>query len=179
MNNLKRVFKGMFKRGKKNKQDYSTTPSSTQPPQSSMGRSTTVTSGSEAAPPQLPPIQNSSPLQSATDTSKPLPPTHPLSTGQHDRRQEAVPQKYDAQPGPPAPVVNVAGASDGADKAKEQETATAGEISPPGPASAVDGSRSGDISAVSAAGEDSSPQSPPKTDSGIEAPKTEETAGMR
>ena len=168
------MFKGMFKRGKnKNKQDqssYGQSPVAQQqqpPPQSA--------SGSQAAPPQLPPIQNASPLQSATDTSKPLPPTHPLSTGTQDRPQEAVPVNHDAQPGPPEPTVNIVNTSNDGGVATEQETTSAGEVSPL-PGSTVDGARSEPVSALD---NDSSPQPPPKTDSAVDTSKPEEQIGMQ
>ena len=169
----------MFKRGKKkDKQDYGTTnqsisatPPRSQPPPSQQ-QLAPPSSRSEARPPQLPPIQNNSPL-TATDTSKPLPPTHPLSTGRTDQRQEAVPQNHDARPGPAAPVL-----SGGEDNVKEQQKAIPGAVTSPEHEPTTDGAKSGDVSAVSAVGEDTSLQSPAKTDSGIEAPKSEEHIRM-
>lgn len=167
MDNLKRAFKGLFKRGKKSKTDSTATSTTTdQPPQSS--------AASEAAPPQLPPIQNSSPIQTATDTSKPLPPTHPLSTGKHDEPVEAVPPNRNSLSGPPAPVV---GPAETASKVQEQQKQnTTSPISPPEPGSAVGGAKSGEVSAVT---KEASPQSPPNMDGAVEEKKTEDPAGTK
>ena len=191
---LKRAFKGMFKRGKKSKQDQETpTPKQNQTP------TRIETPPKQEAPPQLPPVQNNSPLQSAIDTSKPLPPTHPLSTGQHEEPQEAVPQNHDAQPGPPPAAMGAtpieATPVERSGEAEEPEKST-GDVSPPEPSpSGVDGTKS-EISAVenndplasqpqqSTTEDDAvpattnndplSPSPPPKTDSGIESRKSEE-----
>ncbi|KAK3698969.1 hypothetical protein LTR37_016660 [Vermiconidia calcicola] len=176
LNDLKRAFKGMFKRGKKsnnttdqaNVAASSPTPSqqqSTPPPPPPPQQPST---SSSSAAPQLPPLRDASPLQSATEPSKPLPPTHPLWTGRQDEPQEAVPQKHDAQPGPPAPVVNADSAPQHAGIVS-QDRAVSRDVSPPAPGSTMDGAKS-EVSAV----EEPSPV--PKTDSGLGAPKVEESA---
>ena len=163
---MKRAFKGMFKRGKKSK---TTTPSTAsteqQPPQPS-------TTSAQPTAPQLPPIQNSSPIGITSDTNKPLPPTHPLATGKHEEPMEAVPANKDAQPGPPAPIV---GPAEGADQVQEQQKDTMSPISPPEPSSTVDGAHDGDVSVMT---NEESPQTPAKVDSGIEESKVEEAAGI-
>lgn len=166
IDNLKRALKGLFKRGKKSKTTTPTSTTPTQPPQPSAGGS------AAAAAPQLPPIQNASPLQSATDTSKPLPPTHPLAIGPLDKPVETVPPNRDAQPGPPAPVV---GPAETADQVQEQQKDSEIPVTLSQPSSAVDGVRSGDGSVVT---NGASPQSPPKTDGAVEEFKTGEPAGM-
>lgn len=186
MESLKRALRGMFKRSKKDKSETQREPQTavnqvprhqqqqlqqpTAQQQSPLRPSQPTGTPSKA--PQLPPLKNSSPLESGTDTSKPLPPTHPLATGEHRRPQEAIPQSRNARPGPPAGTAVSSGAN-GANRLKEQEHEHDG-VSSIGPASAVDGRRSDAISAVE---DDSPPQPPPKTDSGLET-KTEEPAGM-
>ena len=190
MSNLKKVFKGMFKRGKKSNNKYDETSNTQQQTYSQPAPlPQTATTATPAAPPQLPPVENHSPLQNIDttrpqnmdtskqqniDTSNPLPPTHPLSTGQHEQPQEAVPQNHDAQPGPPAPLVNVSDASDGANEVKEQEKTSSEEVSPL-PGSAVNGGKSEPVSAMD---NESSPQEPPATDSGVETEKVEEQPGI-
>lgn len=167
LDNLKRAFKGLFKRGKKSKTGTpSTSATTSQPPQSA--------AGSEAAAPQLPPIQNNSPLQSATETSKPLPPTHPLATGQREEPLVAVPPNKDAQPGPPAPVVGPAATAEQVEEQRKDTTLS--PVSPSQTNDALDGTRSGDVSAVT---DEPSPKEPAKTDSGIEEMKVEEPSGIQ
>lgn len=167
LDNLKRAFKGMFKRGKKSNTTTPTTASAEQPPQPS-------TALEQPAAPQLPPIQTSSPIGSTSDTNKPLPPTHPLATGKREEPVEAVPTNKDAQPGPPAPIV---GPAETADQVQEQQKDTTSPISPPEPSSTVDGAHDGDVSAMT---NEDSPQSPSpvKVDSGVEESKIEEPAGI-
>ena len=157
VNTMKRAFKGLFKRGKKNKQDQETSQTQTQPatsttntvstctnsisqrekcllsciclltrsiqtsqaPTSSQDPNTTTTTS--AAAPQLPPDQSSSPLQSpeAEESSKPLPPTHPLATGPQSQPQEAVPINHEAEPGSPSDTARLAPV-DTADLIREQ-----------------------------------------------------------
>ena len=183
LNNLKRAFKGMFKRSKKNKNDP-------QPPTSSYGTAASGTASSQIppptassqAPPQLPPIQNaSSPFHStnnsATETLKPLPPTHPLATGPQQQPSVAIPPSQDAQPGMPAPVISTTGAStpaaatttNDAEGINDEQLAP-GRVSPAEQGSTFDGARSGAVSAVD---ESSQAEEPVKTDSGIEQPRTD------
>ncbi len=135
LNTLKRAFKGMFR--KKSKQPSTANDTSQQPPSSQPYSTSTAASpppSSQPAPPplsssptpqtqanapQLPPMKQTSPLSTAAEPSKPLPPTHPLSTGRQERPQgspqgfpqEAVPGNYGAQPGPPAPVSAAGGSA--------------------------------------------------------------------
>jgi hypothetical protein len=182
----------MFRRSKKTTDtpadgtsSFALPPSSAQQPPPS--------SASPSNAPQLPPIENTSgalaggaPGISATEPTKPLPPTHPLSTGQQSQPQEAVPQDHDAQPGPPAPVdgasepaqpsaVNTA--LDNVEPAK-QEQLEPGRVSPLNGGSTMEETRSGAVSAVD---ENSQTEEPVKTDSGIEEPTidaVEERRGM-
>lgn len=182
----------MFRRSKKktdSTQAQSDGTSSSAPAASSAQQSPQNTTDA----PQLPPIENTSgspfgdsAAGSTTDTSKPLPPTHPLSTGQQSEPQEAVPQNHDAQPGPPAPVANqlapaepsTANAASESTEAAKQEPLEQGRVSPLNPGSTVEESRSGAVSAV----EGNSPtEEPVKTDSGIEPPNADgvdESKGM-
>ena len=183
LDKLKGAFRGLFRRNKKPKTSTST-PSSAAPPSKQQAP---PTAASVAAAPQLPPIQNASPIHSVNatdpDVNKPLPPTHPLATGQHEQPQQAVPVNADAKPGPPAPIV---GPAEPKEQVQEQQKGvdTANSVPPPTqptsaqptasqPASAVDGT-SGDVSAVSNA---TIPREEAKTDSAVEGVKAEESAG--
>ena len=196
---LKRTFKGIFKRGKKSKtdQDQSATTSATTSQQTSTTTSQAAAPTTHSAAPQLPPVQqNDKPLQSQIDESKPLPPTHPLSTGQHDSPQEAVPQNYDAQPGPPEGTA-ISALNDGAGGLQEpQRDTTAVSSLEASPERAEEGRKS-EVSAIEnndplASQTESqeqpveekpntatlntdplAPSPPSKNDSGIEDPKGE------
>jgi hypothetical protein len=177
VDNLKRAFKGIFKRNKKTSGTPSSSQPSTQQGQSSQPPQVTTTS-SEAGAPQIAPLQNASgpPLTSTIETSKPLPPTHPLSTGQQDKPQEAVPQNHDAQPGPPAPVVSPpAEQSAGVDGTKEEQQPIGGAVSPFEQGSTVDESRSGAVSAVT---ENTQNEEPAKTETAVESAKATEPTRM-
>jgi hypothetical protein len=189
LDKLKSAFKGLFRRNKKPKTSTST-PSSAAPPNQQPAPPTTA---SVAAAPQLPPIQNASPIHSVNatdaDVNKPLPPTHPLATGQHEQPQQAVPVNADAKPGPPAPMV---GPAETKEQVQEQQKGgdSASPVSPPPqptsaqpgpsqpssaqPVSVVDGT-SGDVSAVSDA---TNPREETKTDSAVEGMKAEDSAGI-
>lgn len=127
MDGLKRALKGLFKRGKKDKPQQSQQndhsqhesprqPQSRPPMRSESSAKPTAEPSQRASaplavptqreqerPPQLPPLQShGSPIQHAPpDTSKPLPPTHPLATGEHKKPQESIPIDHNAHPGPP------------------------------------------------------------------------------
>lgn len=182
----------MFRRSKK-KTDTSTDGTTSSVAPTSSAQQYAQASDSQNNAPQLPPIENTSggrfsgsAAGSASEASKPLPPTHPLSTGQQSQPQEAVPQNYDAQPGPPAPVVSspapaepsTANATLGSEEAAKQEPLDAGRVSPLNQGSTMEEARSGNVSAVD---ESSQPEEPVKTDSGIEQPKpdaVEESDGV-
>ena len=159
----------MFKRGKKSKTSTPASSTYEQPPPPL--QQYTPSSQAQTPAPQLPPIQNASPI-TASDTSKPLPPTHPLATGQHDERMEAVPQNKDAQPGPPEPMFRPA---ETPERAQQPRIETTSPISPPDPNHTTDGAHDGDVSAMSV---DASPQPPPKTDSGIDQVEGEDHSGI-
>lgn len=188
IDNLKRAFKGLFKRGKKSssssKTSTATDANSTSTPTGVSQPPPQSATPSTAGPPQLPPIQNASPLTSATDTSKPLPPTHPLATGQHEEPEQAVPVNEEAKPGPPAPIVGPAESPEQVKEQQQQQSAIS-PVSLPQPGSAVDGT-SGDVSAVTnetstpasrQPSQQVSPQEGVKTDSAAESGQVEEPAG--
>lgn len=132
----------------------------------------------------------------AEEPSKPLPPTHPLTTGQHSQPQEAVPQNHDAQPGPPA-----ASAAQGSklapmdtadlmrehqkqtetkhlgtmDGAKEESAPVMQTTDPLAPPPTVP--QTAEI-AVPAEHNDALATAPTKTDSAISAMKVDEPTGM-
>ncbi len=104
MESLRRAFRGIFKRGKKTK-------SEPEQPQEHHA----VAPSEPSKPPQLPPVQHASPIERPEENaSKPLPPTHPLATGQHSQPQTAVPQRHDLQPSaaPPSNTAGLAGVED-------------------------------------------------------------------
>lgn len=187
------MFKGIFKRGKKNKQDGPGTDASAvpaqqqqqQPYQPSAAPAQSQAPQVDTQAPQLPPIGNASPLSGATESSKPIPPTHPLSTGEQKTAQEALPQKVDAEPAPGPPLGGGAAAATseaapatGGLKEPEKLAAGAGgtDVSPP--ASTMDVPDAPKSDAVSAISNDQ-----PKTDGVAEdVPPTptmvEESKGM-
>ncbi|GAB7363466.1 hypothetical protein MBLNU230_g3738t1 [Neophaeotheca triangularis] len=107
---LKRAFKGLFKRNKRDKAAQQQQHQQQQQPHSTPQPASTV----QKPPPdhqQAPEVVEQRP----SSASKPLPPTHPLATGQHATPHEAVPSPA------AAPDPNVAGGPEGASKAKEME----------------------------------------------------------
>ncbi|CAK4032356.1 Hypothetical predicted protein [Lecanosticta acicola] len=135
--NVKKLFKGIFRRGRKAKEDKATESAATT---QTTQQTTSTASQQKPAAAQQPPLTDGAP-----NTDKPLPPTHPLQTGPHDKPQVAVPQKDDAQPGP---------AIDGARETKN-ELAGTGVV----PSSA----------SVSAVEKDTPPAPPPKNDQPVAA----------
>ena len=167
MESLKRIFKGMFRRNKKPKQDQE------KPTVNTSTRQHYTTSAADTAPPQLPPIQNNSPLQSATETSKPLPATHPLSTGTHNKPQEAVPQNHKVQPRLPAPGPKIPSRPEGAEKVKEEEKKPE-NVPQPEPYPVNDATKK---EASPVENDSMPPPPPPKNDSAVEQVKPEPAAG--
>lgn len=177
----------MFKRGKNKKQDGADTATTDAPPQQQQAPGAPAQSQSQSPPPQidakapqLPPIGNASPLQGATESSKSIPPTHPLFTGEQSRPQEAVPQNKDADtaPGPPlgAPsaVGGVGSANDGL-KEPDKLGAENRDVSPP--VSTVDAADAPKSSAVSAISSEQPKTDGPAEGASTEAAKVEETKG--
>lgn len=141
------MLKGIFKRGKNKKQDNSAERTSTTP------QPANNTAASK------PPASAATANGTAPAIEKPLPPTHPLSTGQHDTPQEAVPQNHEAQVGPDP-------ASQQAQKeANNQET------------SATTATADSSAAPVSGIGSDGPPVPPPKTDAQADAARPADTAG--
>lgn len=140
VDNVKRLLKGIFRRGKNKKQDKPTTE---QPPQTQP-----VTS---------PQYQTSPTNGTAPAVDKPLPPTHPLATGQHDVPQEAVPQDHAAQPGPELSTQD----------AKKAD----GQSAPPAVALAE-----GSQEPAPATEKENPPAPPPKNDSAFDTPKAIDTS---
>ena len=164
-NILKRAFKGMFKRGKKNKQNTAAADDSEPAPV-------------DAAPPQLPPIERTnSPLRTASDdASKPLPSTHPVATGEHSTPQEAVPQNTGAPAtGATGTAVGGGGKLDGA----RAET-PAIQIDPPAspPAAPVPAAADMEQSGPDGSAENHATAQPPTTGSATQVESQKDIVGM-
>lgn len=144
VDNVKRLLKGIFKRGKKQKQDKANeTSTSTQ--------STNDTANSK------PSTADANGKAAAVD--KPLPPTHPLNTGPHEKPQEAVPQNHEARPGP------VAVPQEAQKKLESQDIAS------------TTNTTSSQAAPVAVAAKDEPPIPPPKSDAAAETSAPANTAG--
>jgi len=126
VDNVKRLLKGIFRRGKNKKQNNATEQTSASQPVAS-------------APAQSPAANGTTPA-----VDKPLPPTHPLATGEHDSPQGALPQDHSTQL-KPAP---------GAEDAVKAEGQSAPSATP-----------------TPATHEERPPAPPPKNDVALDAPK--------
>lgn len=157
MESIKRALKGMFKRGKKGKEEEE------KPAAAKLQKPMTATS-TQRQPPSAPPKDTERASPTSPNATKRLPPTHPLTTGQHEKPDEAVPQNHTAQPGP-ARDPHVAHGPKGAGKAKEQEQ-FAPQVSPAA-LSHDDGAARSD--AVSAIEDETPPAPPPKTGGAADA----------
>lgn len=154
--NVKKLFKGMFRRGKNKKQN--------KPSESAATTQTTQTTASTAS------QQKPTAPDNAPNTDKPLPPTHPLETGPHDKPQEAVPQNHNAPPELPG--------NDGTQEAKKGSGSATVSPTP-----VTQGAPSSEP--VSAIEKDTPPAPPPKNDETVvaaapasaAAPKVEEATG--
>lgn len=155
VDNVKKLFKGLFRRGKNKKQDK---PAEQQAPSTSTEPSTA------AATQQTPAATNGS----APNVDKPLPPTQPAQAAPPtEAKKEDTPQTQTAQPG----------AVESAQEGKKEADSQA--VSPP---SATPALTSQPVSAVE---QTTPPPPPPKTEGDADVPKTAEvpkameTTGMR
>ncbi|KAK6383339.1 hypothetical protein LTR65_009957 [Meristemomyces frigidus] len=163
MDSLKRALKRMFGGGKKGKQEQVPQQRSTPVPTQKHTAATSTTQQPPAAPPKDARRQAGS---RSPDATKRVPPTHPLSTGQHQRPQEAVPQNHAAQPGP-GPHVNAAGGSEGIEQVRDQRRDTY-NLMPNAGATGIGAVESRPVSAVEP-DESPAPAPPPKTEEAAEA----------
>ncbi|EME48386.1 hypothetical protein DOTSEDRAFT_39763 [Dothistroma septosporum NZE10] len=151
VDNVKKLFKGLFKRGKNKKQDTS----AAQTIQTGAVAQQQSASQSQA-PASQPPAAIQQHTGATANTNKPLPATHPLATGEHSEPQEAVPVNHAARPSPPA------GANDATTRLESQGVS---------PASITAASGSAPVTAVE---KDAAPAVPAKdagnTDSSSAAP---------
>ncbi|KAK5129190.1 hypothetical protein LTR08_003764 [Meristemomyces frigidus] len=121
-------------------------------------------------PPLAPPKDTPQPVvPKSPDTTKELPPTHPLSAGRNGRPQVAVPIDHTVEPdSAPSPVI--AGKPVEVAKAREHEEAAheeaAHEVSP---TAASPASHAADDRPASATERDQLPVPPPKTDDAADA----------
>ncbi|EMC99576.1 hypothetical protein BAUCODRAFT_144978 [Baudoinia panamericana UAMH 10762] len=102
MDSIRRAFRSMFKRGKRDKQEQSRETSRP-----------AVSQGSAALPKKAPQAVASGQQQPPRN----IPPTHPLATGTHDKPQPAIPQADRTKPDS-TPVATVAGGTGGEEETK-------------------------------------------------------------